>query len=116
MLTPYSVKIIHEYIAPKKYKKLSIVNEIENIRESIDVKIKGRRTTVTLFDGTKGSVYCYIDDTLDENKGIEFAYYKAKEKQYKKKFLSEISKFEDISVNKPTTNKGTMYRGMSLPF
>lgn len=121
-VSPYDVKVIQEYIEPKKYKKYHIQNVLEDSVEGIDVKIKSRRTTVTLKDGTKGSVYCYEEDTLDERKGIEFAYYKAKEKQYKKKFLSEIAKFEEKSevenhsANKGTNNSTINRRVRSLPF
>lgn len=56
-------------ITQKKY----WYNEIFNIK----IKIRGRRTTVKLEDGTKGSVYCSINDIYDENKGINRAFKKA---------------------------------------
>lgn len=54
----------------------------------ITVKIRGRRTTVILPDGIKGTVYCNICDLYNKQEGIKKALYKA----LSNKFLKELDK------------------------
>lgn len=54
----------------KKYKK-------RLLNCDVDIDIRGRRTTVTLDNGVKGSVYCSGDDEYIEENGVILAFKKA---------------------------------------
>ena len=66
-----------EQIRDKTKKDFTRVLRYKGDSYSIKVKIRGRRTTVKLLDGIKGSVYCNIDDIYNENDGIDKAFKKA---------------------------------------
>ena len=84
-ITYQQLKLIKKDIIKYNFKKVLYFNNKEyNVR----FRIRGRRTTAKLEDGTKGSVYCNIDNIYDENEGINRAFKKALSNQ----LLKEVNK------------------------
>ncbi|MBD5589308.1 hypothetical protein [Clostridium botulinum] len=64
-------------------KEIRELKEFNNVKYDCLIKIRGRRTSVKLlnFNNITGSVYCYKNDTYDEEEGICRAFLKAIIKQ-----------------------------------
>lgn len=73
---------------PKQKKNMITTLLCDDVKFDVEIKIRGRRTTVKLSNGTKGSVYCNSNDTYNEDEGIDRAFKKALINQ----LLKEISK------------------------
>lgn len=72
-----NIKQIRNYIK-KSYKDTLIFKDFDKaIAMEVTIHIRGKRTTVILNDGTKGTVYCNIKDTYNKKQGIDRAFHKA---------------------------------------